>query len=172
MTRYAYTPGGILRLRQRLCQARLAYKNVCDSNPEAMEAGDSSVWHDNFAYEENQRQMHMLARRVRDLRQMMEAVEVVPLPVAPPQAVSIGTRVRFVDDLGRERTVWIAGYDDGDPSSGRLSYNSPLARALLNASEGDQRELQLGGGRRTLEVIEISPAEQEDDRWLEQEVDR
>ena len=62
------TPAGLRRLNQRLAAARQRYLDICADNEDAAGAGDTSVWHDNFAYEENQRQMHALARRLRDMQ--------------------------------------------------------------------------------------------------------
>ncbi len=84
---YYLTPAGRVRLRHRIHEARLAHEAICASNGEAAEAGDSSVWHDNFAYEENQRQMHQLARRVRTLEEILtSAAEVCSRPGAPARA--------------------------------------------------------------------------------------
>lgn len=156
---YFFTPRGIERLRKRIDDARRAYKTVCEDNPEARESGDSSVWHDNFAFEENQRQMHQLARRVRDLEAMLSSAIVVLPHEAPPGRVGVGSRVTFtVDD--DERCCTVVGYDDGDPPSNRLSYNSPLGLALLGASVGDEREVVLAGRTRVVSVVEIAPGDE------------
>ncbi len=153
------TPAGKARLRHRIHEARQAYDAVCASNGEAAEAGDSSVWHDNFAYEENQRQMHQLARRVRTLEEVLtSAAEVLPCRRAPSQ-VQIGSAVwvRRLHD-GQERTWYIAGWDDGDPGAGRLAYTAPLASALIGAEPGDVRVVREGGKTIELEVVEVLAA--------------
>lgn len=158
-TRYFFTPGGVQRLRARLSDARAAYQAVCQNNPEAREAGDSSVWHDNFAFEENQRQMHQLARRVRDLENVLALAEVVPFDRAPARA-AVGTRVRYrLDGERPERVCTIAGWDDGDPTPGRVSYNSPLGATLVGTAAGDERELVIAGRARSLEVLAVEPSE-------------
>lgn len=160
----SFTPGGLIRLRRRLASARAAYAEVCEDNPAAAEAGDNCVWHDNFAYEENQRRMHMLAKQVRELENLAASAWVQPLPLEEPEWVSLGHRVRFLDlDTNEEREVWIAGYDDGDPDCGRISYNSPLGRALVGARIGDVRELRLGREEREVEVVTIACVEPESD---------
>ena len=53
MTELVTSRGGYARLQQRLQEALDSYNAVCATNAEAADAGDSSVWHDNFAYEEN-----------------------------------------------------------------------------------------------------------------------
>ena len=71
------TQHGLERTRARLAGALAEYERIVAGNAEAADAGDSSVWHDNFAYEENQRQMHQWARRIRDLREMIRRMEIV-----------------------------------------------------------------------------------------------
>ena len=155
---YYFTARGLERLRARVRAARAAYREVCDDNPAALESGDSSGWHDNFAFEENQRQMHQLARHVRDLEATLSRARVVPSWTTAPDAAYLGTSIvyRFVDEA-QTRSAWIAGWDDGDPESGRLSYNSPLGASLLGAAPGDEREVTLGGVVRRLELIEVGP---------------
>lgn len=158
MTPVFLTADGRVRLVERIEATRAAYLAVCADNPDALQSGDSSGWHDNFAFEENQRQMHQLARRVRDLEDLLTRVRVV----APPSSfgrVAVGTRVTWcVDASDDERTAIIAGYDDGDPACGRVSYNSPLGAALVGAAEGDVRTFEHEGRRFELEVIAIGPA--------------
>lgn len=162
MTPVYLTPAGLERLRARLAAARAAYKAVCDDNPAAREAGDSSVWHDNFAFEENQRRMHMLAARVRELEVALERVQVVR-PVGVPERASIGARVRFrLDGEARERTCVLSGWEDGDARTGRLSYNSPLGESLVGSRPGDVLEILLGGRGRTVEILAVEP-EREDE---------
>lgn len=156
---YYLTPAGRVRLRQRINAARLAYEAVCASNGEAAEAGDSSVWHDNFAYEENQRQMHQLARRVRVLEEIFNsATEVLPCRRAPAHvAIGGAVRIRRLRD-GEERTWYIAGWEDGDPDAGRLSYTAPVASALIGAEAGDVRVVREGGKDVDIEVVEVLAA--------------
>ena len=160
-TRHApyLTPLGRERLVQRIADARAAYRSVCSGNGDAAEAGDSSVWHDNFAYEENQRQMHQLARRVRDLEEMLQSARIVQPRRVVPEHVMLGSTVRLrrLED-GRESTWFIAGFEDGEPTEGRISYTAPLARALMGAESGDVRVVLEGGHRMEVEVVELGPA--------------
>ncbi len=161
--RFYLTPGGAARLRRRLTAARAAYQAVVDDNPAALESGDTSGWHDNFAYEENQRQMHQLARLVRELEALLGRATVVPLPRTAPDRAILGSRVRWsYADESEARCCWISGWDDGDPSYGRVSYNSPLGHALVGGSPGDARELKGGGVARLVDILDIDlvdPAE-------------
>ena len=157
--RYIFTPRSLERLIKRIDEARAAYKAVCDDNPAAREAGDSSVWHDNFAFEENQRLMHQLAHRVRELERILSNAEVIQPVKNQPERVVVGSSVTYCfEDDDVERTLYISGYEDGDPKNGRISYNSPLAMQLLGARPGDEVEVTIGGRKRTIEIISVGPA--------------
>jgi transcription elongation factor GreA len=158
--RVILTPGGKRRLEERVALVRAEFESVVADNPAALESGDSSGWHDNFAFEENQRRMHQLSHRMRELERVLDRAEVVPPLSQVPERVVIGAAIcwRFDDDApGEERQVWLAGFEDGDPRSGRVSYDSPLGRALLGAEEGDEREVVVAGQRRRVEVLGIGP---------------
>jgi transcription elongation factor GreA len=160
--RYFFSRGGLERLQQRIAEARRAYKVICDDNPAAAEAGDSCVWHDNFAFEENQRQMHQLARRVHDLEAIFAAATLITTAEAPRDRAFIGTRVTYrIDEQDAPRSCVLVGWDDGDPRQGRLSYNSPLGAALFGAHPGEAREALIAGKLRTVEVLDVALAEEE-----------
>lgn len=158
--RVVLTPEGKQRLKQRLALVRAEFDAVVADNPAALESGDTSGWHDNFAFEENQRRMHQLAHRVRELERVLDRAEVVPPLTHTPERVIVGAAVcwRFVEDPpDMVRTLWVAGYEDGDPSLGRVSYNSPLGHALIGAGEGDEREAMINGRKRLIEVLSLGP---------------
>ncbi len=56
---------------------------------------------------------------------------------------------------GAEKTVTIVGIDEVDPERGRVSWISPIARALLKAHEGDIVELRTPSGIEPIEIVEI-----------------
>jgi transcription elongation factor GreB len=161
MPKYFTTPAGFQRLQARIEAARASYDAVVATNGDAAEAGDNSVWHDNFAYEENQRQMHQLARRLRDLMHIASEIEVVT-PPSTPSRVGLGCAVTLlVHDEGREEQYIIGGYEDGDPALRRVSYTTPLASALMGARVGDVRTIRAGQEEREVEIVAISAAREE-----------
>lgn len=152
------TPGGYRRLHRRLERAKTDYKKVCESNEEAAQAGDNCVWHDNFAYEENQRMMHQLAKRVRDLESLIAKIKVVPVHRELPEKVRLGVCVRIaMDGEQEEKVLFVAGYEDGEPTEQRISYNTPLAQALIGKEEGDATQMRVGTNIREIEILEILP---------------
>lgn len=158
MKKFYTTPLGCQRIRERLDRYKKAYMKVCESNEEAAAAGDNCVWHDNYAYEENQRQMHQLARQIRETELVLQNIELVPATAVAPDRVVIGASVLICDQDGREQELFIAGYEDGDPEQGRISYTSPLGRALLGREEGDTCSFRVGGTVKEFEILEILAA--------------
>ena len=79
--------------------------------------------------------------------------------VAPPPAgdkVAIGTRVTIERDE-RIQTLDIVGHDESDPAASRISFASPLGRALLGAEAADEVELAGSGDSVRVISIEIAP---------------
>jgi transcription elongation GreA/GreB family factor len=71
--------------------------------------------------------------------------------------VGFGARVRIVRDDGPEETIDIVGEDEADPAAGKISWASPLARALMGAAVGDRVELGERKPPVEIEVLAIAP---------------
>jgi transcription elongation GreA/GreB family factor len=80
-----------------------------------------------------------IARISRDLKYWTSrraSAELVP-PVQGRDTVGFGSKVSLVRDDGRQQTFRLVGEDEADPARGRISYVSPLARALVGRRVGD-----------------------------------
>jgi transcription elongation factor GreB len=63
--------------------------------------------------------------------------------------------VTLADEEDNERVVTLVGEDEADAGAGRISWNSPVARAIRGAAIGDLRRVALPGGEKELEVVGI-----------------
>jgi len=71
--------------------------------------------------------------------------------------VSFGSTVTLVDvDTDEEFTYTIVGLPEANVDKGLISYNSPLAKAILGKEEGDEVEVNLPGGKKIYEIEEIT----------------
>ena len=79
------------------------------------------------------------ARLGRDLRYWQHRLSSAELMPSPPDAetVHFGSTVTIGREDGTKRTYSIVGEDEADPANGRISYVSPLARALLGKPVGE-----------------------------------
>ena len=84
---------------------------------------------------DRRRALELAARDVRYFAERVSSAVPQPEP-ASATAVAFGSRVTILRDDGRRQTFRIVGEDEADPAQGRISYVSPLARALMGASVG------------------------------------
>ncbi len=73
-------------------------------------------------------------------------------PVPEEGVVGIGSRVR-IRMAGKERVIDIVGHDEADPSADRLSFQAPLAKALIGAEEGEK--VDFAGKMGAIEIVGI-----------------
>ena len=94
----------------------------------------------------------------RDLRYFADRVEtaIVVDPAAQPRdKVLLGARVTTVDENGVTRTFTIVGEDEADAAAGKVSWVSPLAKALLGHREGDAVLWSRPAGELEIEITAI-----------------
>ena len=112
--------------------------------------GDRS---ENGDYIYGKKRLREIDRRVRFLRKRLELAEVVdPAQRAECDQVFFGATVTVCDVNGCESKYSIVGVDEADVSCGRISWVSPLARALLKLREGEVAMLRTPTGINELEV--------------------
>jgi transcription elongation factor GreB len=115
--------------------------------------GDRS---ENGDYLYGKKRLREIDRRVRYLTKRIDNAEVVdPAQQQNLQRVFFGATVTFARGDGPEQTVKIVGLDEADMAVGKISWLSPVARALLKSAAGDVVTLRTPGGHDSLEVIAI-----------------
>jgi len=115
--------------------------------------GDRS---ENGDYIYGKQRLREIDRRIRYLTKRMESAEVVdPARQTRRDQVFFGATVTYANEDGIENTITIVGVDEATSDAKRVSWVSPIARALLKAREGDSIELAAPGGVETIEVVSI-----------------
>jgi len=97
----------------------------------------------------------VLARDLRYVRARIESAIVVQPGSAPPDPVRFGTRVTVADEDGVARTFDIVGEDEADADADRVSWVSPLARAVMGARVDDEVTWRRPAGDVVLTVVRI-----------------
>ena len=151
------TPSGLQRLRDELTfllkKERPAVTQVVSW---AASNGDRS---ENADYQYGKRRLRQIDGRIRHLRKRIDAAEVVD-PEAPRSGralshVFFGATVRYANAAGTEQVVSIVGADEVDLHRNHISWQSPLARALMKSGEGDTVLLRAPSGTTELEILEV-----------------
>lgn len=115
--------------------------------------GDRS---ENADYIYGKRRLREIDRRIRFLTKRMEAAEVIdPCARDTTDQVFFGATVTLADENGRESCYGIVGIDEADVSRGRISWISPLARALLKRRAGECIVFKSPGGDQELEIVSV-----------------
>jgi transcription elongation factor GreB len=87
----------------------------------------------------------------------MKAVRVIDPAQQDDRAKAwFGATVTIADEDDNERILTLVGEDEADATAGRISWRSPLARALRGAAVGDLRTVQLPAGAKEYEVMAIA----------------
>ena len=98
-----------------------------------------------------------LAHAQRDLRYFEERLQRA-IEVDPPQnneRIQFGHTVRLVDDDGTEYTFTLVGEDEIDIDAGRISWASPIGKALTGREEGDEVVWPRGDHELQVEIVAI-----------------
>ena len=154
-TRNYITPAGHARLKSELEElVKRERPRVVEVVAWAASNGDRS---ENGDYIYGKRRLREIDRRIRFLTRRLEIAEVVdPSRQGDNDQVFFGARVTVADGEGNENTYTIVGVDEADAASGRISWVSPLARALIKARAGDSVRFQSPLGVRELDIVDVA----------------
>jgi len=153
-TRNYITPAGHARLRDELEElVKRERPRIVDIVAWAASNGDRS---ENGDYIYGKRRLREIDRRIRFLTKRLELAEIVdPLRQGDNDQIFFGARVIVADSKGSESTYTIVGVDEADAAVGRISWISPLARALIKARCGETIRFQSPVGPRELDIIDV-----------------
>ena len=112
---------------------------------------------ENAEYHAAKEQQGFIEARIKDLEGKLSHIQVIDVTAIDARGkVIFGSTVVILDEkTGKETTYRIVGEDEADIKSGLISYTSPIARALIGKSEGDEIEFQAPDGLKTFEVLEV-----------------
>jgi transcription elongation factor GreB len=146
------SPAGYARLKAELkTLVERERPEVVKTVAWAAALGDRS---ENADYIYGKKRLREIDRRVRFLIKRLEAAEVVHSAGRDTDQIFFGAAVKIKSKKG-EQTVTIVGVDEVDPAHGKVSWISPIARALLKCREGDIVTLRTPAGEERLEVLEV-----------------
>ncbi|MEZ5573920.1 MAG: transcription elongation factor GreB [Halioglobus sp.] len=147
------TAEGEKALREELHQLwKVERPTVADAVHEAAKNGDRS---ENGDYIYGKRRLREIDSRVRFLNKRLDELEVVERTPADTHKIFFGAWVTLEDESGEQRCWRVVGPDEFDLASGKLSMDSPLARALLGKRLDDEVRVQSPSGEQVYYVTDI-----------------
>jgi transcription elongation factor GreA len=155
MTRVPITLRGAEALRIELRQLKSeARPNVIKAIAEARAHGDLS---ENAEYHAAREQQGFIEGRIQELESKLSNAEIIDVTtVTAAGRVVFGATVELEDeDSGARVTYQIVGEDEANIKAQRISFNSPIARALVGKLQGDVVPVAAPGGTRSFEIIAV-----------------
>ncbi len=147
------TQVGLEKLRQELDhlvnERRL---EIAQRIKNAKEFGDLS---ENAEYEDAKNEQGFVEGRILTLEQMIRNASIIDTEEPSDGSVQLGSSVQVRDEFG-DTTYTIVGPAEADASSGRISLESPVGKALLGRRTGDKVEVETPGGARQVQILKVA----------------
>ncbi len=146
------TPEGHRALVGELAELGAERTRVVQGVADAAAEGDRS---ENAEYIYGKKRLRAIDKKMRQLRKVIEGAEIVDPRVDRGERVFFGATVTLEDDDGEPRTYQLVGEHETDADRGRISYRSPVGRALMGRHLDDEVRVRTPGGVRVLTVVAI-----------------
>ena len=154
MTRKPMTQKGAERLRLELRRLKTEDRpRIIQAIAEARAHGDLS---ENAEYHAAREQQAFCEGRIKELEHELSHCQIIDVAHLPKtDKVVFGATVAPESETGEEISFQIVGEAEADVRHGQISITSPIARALVGKSEGDEVDVAVPGGTRTFEIVSV-----------------
>ena len=155
MDKTPMTARGAEKLRTELTELKSVKRPaVIAAISEAREHGDLK---ENAEYHAAREQQGFIEGRIKEIEGKLSNAQIIDVKsLNAGGRVVFGATVEVMDlDSEEESTYQIVGEDEADIKAGMISVTSPLARALIGKSQGDELSFQAPGGVREFEILEV-----------------
>jgi transcription elongation factor GreA len=150
------TTSGAAKLRAELHELKaVARPRITAAIAEARSHGDLK---ENAEYHAAREQQSFAEGRIADIESKLANAQIIDVTtLAASDKVVFGSTVSLSDeDSGEESRYQIVGEDEADIKERKISFSSPIARALIGKSVGDVVEVRTPGGLKSYEIIAVS----------------
>jgi transcription elongation factor GreA len=155
MNKFPVTLNGAEQLRAELHRLRTIDRpNVITAIAEARAQGDLS---ENAEYDAARERQGFIEGRILELEAKLANAQVIdPKLLDDDDRVVFGCTVELLDTDSQETVTYqIVGEDEADIKVGKISYSSPIAKALIGKSAGDVSEARTPGGVKEFEIVDV-----------------
>ena len=155
MSKIPITLYGAELLRAELQKLKTVERpNVITAIAEARAQGDIS---ENAEYEAARERQGFIEGRIIELEAKLANAQIIdPALLDDDDRVVFGSTVELVDTGNNETVVYqIVGEDEADLKLAKISYSSPIAKALIGKSAGDVAEVRTPGGVKEFEIVDV-----------------
>ena len=141
-------------LREELSELKTIIRpQISEAIKEAREKGDLK---ENAEYHAAREQQSFAEGRIKDIEGKLsnsQIIDITRMPVS--DKIIFGTTIIVADENNTEITYKIVGEDEADLKKGKISVTSPISRALVGKSEGDEVTIKTPSGNIVYEIVEV-----------------
>ncbi len=155
MDKTPMTAKGAEKLREELNELKSVQRpRVIQAIAEAREHGDLK---ENAEYHAAREQQGFIEGRIQEIEGKLSHAQIIdPTTLNAEGKVVFGATVELLDlETDKEVTYQIVGEDEADIKQSKISYSSPIARALIGKEIDDVAEVQAPGGLHEYEIVSI-----------------
>ena len=155
MDKVPMTVRGAEKLREELNDLKtVARPKVIQAIAEARAHGDLK---ENAEYHAAREQQGFIEGRIKEIEGKLSHAQIIDVKsLNTGGKVVFGATVEVIDlDTDEEHVYQIVGEDEADIREGLISVTSPIARGLIGKMEGDEAGVEVPGGMRTFEILEV-----------------
>jgi transcription elongation factor GreA len=151
--RVPMTPVGSQKMKEHLARLKEERPKISKEIEVAREHGDLR---ENAEYHAAKERQGMVEAQIKDLEDKLSRAEVIDPSKLSGSRVRFGAFVRVLNiDTDEESTYQIVGADEADIEHGLISVSAPLARSLIAKEAGDEVKVELPGGVRNYEILDV-----------------
>ena len=146
-----YTKEGYQKLIDELEYLKTVRRaEIKEQLKEARSFGDLS---ENSEYDEARDNQAKCEARIAELEELIKNAEVISEDEASTKIISIGSTVVIRYKDGAEKTYYIVGSNEVDPTKGKISDLSPIGRALIGHKDGDVVFINTPSGEKEVLIV-------------------
>jgi transcription elongation factor GreA len=147
------TADGLEKLKKELAHLKSTERDELSKRLRAaIQMGDLS---ENADYIQAKEEQGFLEGRIIDLENLLNNVKIIEEKDRKNEKVDIGSIVTVQESNYPEETYYLVGPKEADPNNGKISYQSPIGKSLLNHKLGDEVSIETPGGNLKLKIIKI-----------------
>jgi transcription elongation factor GreB len=147
------TPAGFEKLRAEYTELLSRERpKVVETVTWAASNGDRS---ENADYQYGKKRLREIDRRLHFLQKRMEAAEVIDPASMKSDKIVFGATVTIEDEDGKSKTYQIVGEDEFNIKDNKISWKSPVAKALLGKKIDDEVKILKPTGEEFVTVTNI-----------------
>ncbi len=154
MTEVSYlTAEGLEKLQKELKNLKTTVRNELSARLRAaIQMGDLS---ENADYIQAKEEQAFIEGRILELENLLSNVKIIEEKGRKDGKVDIGSTVTVKEGDFPEETYYLVGSKEADPINGKISYESPIGKSLLNKKIGDEVQVDTPGGKIKLKILKV-----------------